>query len=228
MKEDYVFKMTSLEPEVVEVITSVGCKHDKVCGAYNIDWIKATPILCRDEKELLQKNPTILKGPNHYEEYLKVPPPKPSSTKLERQHGCKYCKGITYLMVDEKSSGRNTVINHAKLVAFGYGKGKGECVETDINYCPICGAKINDDYMEFEPEDEKDRQKCKYCESDFPLVTKMIYGACSRSLRAGIIIKDPNKLVTYGYNYRGCEDDEISTEINYCPICGRELKGERK
>ena len=42
----------------------------------------------------------------------------------------------------------------------------------------------------------------------------------------GIAIQYPRKLIAYGYDVHGMGNNGIFVKINYCPICGRDLRSE--
>lgn len=58
--------------------------------------------------------------------------------------------------------------------------------------------------------------KCVYCEENKSIETKEPLGVC---------IHYPNRLIVSGVDKYGW-DISIDTKINYCPMCGRRLKGE--
>ena len=60
-------------------------------------------------------------------------------------------------------------------------------------------------------------KKCEYCEMTTPLVI-------GKTNDVGIVLKYPNILNAYGYDVHGTGSNSISVKINYCPMCGKELK----
>lgn len=61
---------------------------------------------------------------------------------------------------------------------------------------------------------------CDYCMGSKPLVL-------GKSNDYGITVKYPNLLLAYGYDVHGAGSNGLSVKINYCPMCGKELrKGE--
>lgn len=67
---------------------------------------------------------------------------------------------------------------------------------------------------------------CEYCEGAVPLVIGKTndYGIAIRH-ECGITTKtDKIKIMAYGFDVHGTDCNGISTEINYCPMCGRNLK----
>lgn len=63
---------------------------------------------------------------------------------------------------------------------------------------------------------------CKYCQDGVAL-------AIGKSDKPnnddyGISIQYPNFLNAYGYDIHGVGSNGITVKINYCPMCGRELK----
>ena len=64
------------------------------------------------------------------------------------------------------------------------------------------------------------RKKCEFCEGGKPLVI-------GRTNDYGIDIHYPNRLVAYGYCVHGMDSNGLDVLINYCPMCGRDLRGEK-
>jgi hypothetical protein len=60
---------------------------------------------------------------------------------------------------------------------------------------------------------------CEYCEGGKPLVT-------GKTNDQGIAIHYPNRLNAYGYDIHGSGSNGLISRINYCPMCGKKLKGE--
>lgn len=69
----------------------------------------------------------------------------------------------------------------------------------------------------FEPK----RPHCEYCDEAKPLII-------GKTNDQGIAIHYPNKLNAYGYDVNGSGHNGLSVEINYCPMCGRQLKKEKE
>lgn len=61
------------------------------------------------------------------------------------------------------------------------------------------------------------KEKCEFCELGKPL-------AIGKTNDQGIAIHYPNILNAYGYDIHGFGSNGISVKINYCPICGAEMK----
>jgi hypothetical protein len=62
---------------------------------------------------------------------------------------------------------------------------------------------------------------CEYCDGGKAL-------AIGKTDDRGIAIQYPNRLIAYGYDIHGTKNNGLVTGINYCPICGRKLKGKEK
>lgn len=60
---------------------------------------------------------------------------------------------------------------------------------------------------------------CEYCDGGKPLVI-------GKTNDQGIAIQYPNRLIAYGYDIHGYGSNGLVARINYCPICGKKLKGE--
>lgn len=61
---------------------------------------------------------------------------------------------------------------------------------------------------------------CKYCNEAVALTI-------GRTDDRGIAIKYPNWLIAYGYDVSGFGSNGLAVRINYCPMCGRKLPGEK-
>lgn len=63
-------------------------------------------------------------------------------------------------------------------------------------------------------------KKCDYCQQGKPLVI-------GKTSDYGISIKCISyvgyNLIAYGYDVHGTSTNGLTTKINYCPICGRNL-----
>ena len=59
--------------------------------------------------------------------------------------------------------------------------------------------------------------QCEYCTQAVPLVI-------GNSDDKGICLIYPNYLSAYGYDIHGSDSNGLCVKINYCPMCGRELK----
>ena len=57
---------------------------------------------------------------------------------------------------------------------------------------------------------------CNYCEKAEPLII-------GKTNDYGIAIQHPNKLIAYGYDIHGSNSNGLIVNINYCPMCGRQL-----
>lgn len=57
---------------------------------------------------------------------------------------------------------------------------------------------------------------CAYCNSGKALII-------GKTDDQGIAIQYPNRLIAYGYDVHGSENNGLSVKIKYCPMCGREL-----
>lgn len=64
----------------------------------------------------------------------------------------------------------------------------------------------------------KERGKCEFCELGKPLVI-------GKTNDQGIAIHYPNILNAYGYDIHGFSSNGINVKINYCPICGADMRG---
>ena len=42
----------------------------------------------------------------------------------------------------------------------------------------------------------------------------------------GIAIQYPNKIIAFGYDVHGVGSNGLVKKINYCPMCGRDLRSE--
>lgn len=60
--------------------------------------------------------------------------------------------------------------------------------------------------------------KCEFCELGKPL-------AIGKTNDQGIAIHYPNILNAYGYDIHGFSSNGINVKINYCPICGANMRG---
>lgn len=61
--------------------------------------------------------------------------------------------------------------------------------------------------------------KCRYCDLGFPLVVE-------DDGNKGIALHyKGNRMVAYGYDIHGAGSDGLSVRINYCPMCGKDLRG---
>lgn len=60
---------------------------------------------------------------------------------------------------------------------------------------------------------------CDYCEKGKALII-------GKTDDVGIAIKYPRQLNAYGYDVHGMGNNGITVKINYCPICGRDLRSE--
>lgn len=61
------------------------------------------------------------------------------------------------------------------------------------------------------------RKKCEFCEGGKPLVI-------GKTNDQGIDIHYPNRLVAYGYCVHGMDSNGLAVLINYCPMCGKDLR----
>lgn len=61
------------------------------------------------------------------------------------------------------------------------------------------------------------RKKCEFCEGGKPLVI-------GKTNDQGIDIIYPNRLTAYGYCVHGMDSNELAASINYCPMCGKDLR----
>lgn len=61
---------------------------------------------------------------------------------------------------------------------------------------------------------------CEYCEGGKPL-------EIGKTNDQGIAIQYPNRLIAYSYDIHGSGSNGLVTRINYCPMCGKKLKGDR-
>lgn len=63
----------------------------------------------------------------------------------------------------------------------------------------------------------KESEYCEYCDGAKALVI-------GKTDDIGIAIRYPYFLMAYGYDVHGLGSNGIEVKINYCPICGKELK----
>lgn len=66
---------------------------------------------------------------------------------------------------------------------------------------------------------KKENDMCEYCEGGKPL-------EIGKTNDQGIAIQYPNRLIAYGYDIHGSGSNGLVTRINYCPMCGKQLKGD--
>lgn len=84
------------------------------------------------------------------------------------------------------------------------GMGKPEC---SISTCSPDTQKAFIDKMAY----------CEYCMGAKPLII-------GDTNDKGIVIRYPNHLMAYGYDIHGPNPNGLEVKINYCPMCGKELK----
>lgn len=70
-----------------------------------------------------------------------------------------------------------------------------------------------------EEAEKQHNTKCEYCEGGKALVT-------DKTNDQGITMQYPNRLIAYGYDIHGTGSNGLVARINYCPMCGKKLKGE--
>ena len=58
---------------------------------------------------------------------------------------------------------------------------------------------------------------CDYCDNGKALVI-------GKTDDQGIAVQFPNRLIAYGYDVHGAGSNGLSVRINYCPMCGSNLK----
>lgn len=58
---------------------------------------------------------------------------------------------------------------------------------------------------------------CEYCDKAKALVI-------GETNDKGIALRFPNILFAYGYDVHGSSSNGIDVRINFCPMCGKELK----
>ncbi len=59
---------------------------------------------------------------------------------------------------------------------------------------------------------------CEYCDKAKALVI-------GETNDKGIALSFPNTLFAYGYDIHGSGRNGIGVRINFCPMCGKELRG---
>ena len=64
---------------------------------------------------------------------------------------------------------------------------------------------------------EEMTNRCEYCTQAVPLIEE-------NTDDKGICLMYPNYLSAYGYDIHGSGSNGLIVKINYCPMCGRELK----
>lgn len=62
-------------------------------------------------------------------------------------------------------------------------------------------------------------KKCEFCENGKALVV-------GKTDNVGIAIQFHRKLIAYGYDVHGMGSNGITAKINFCPICGRDLRSD--
>ena len=62
---------------------------------------------------------------------------------------------------------------------------------------------------------------CEFCDKGKALVI-------GKTDDVGIAIKYPRRLIAYGYDIHGMGKNGIDVKINFCPICGRDLREKGK
>lgn len=63
-------------------------------------------------------------------------------------------------------------------------------------------------------------KKCEYCDGGRPLII-------GKTNDQGVAIQYPGILNAYGYDIHGSESNGLAARINYCPMCGKNLKGKQ-
>lgn len=88
--------------------------------------------------------------------------------------------------------------------------------EQDGSNCYECVKGMVDNF-EARMTNKEMVNRCEYCTQAVPLVI-------GNSDDKGICLMYPNYLSAYGYDIHGSGSNDLIVKINYCPMCGRELK----
>lgn len=65
---------------------------------------------------------------------------------------------------------------------------------------------------------------CPYCDGASPLV---LGHTSDRGIAITQMTGGGHSLIAYGYDVHGSGSNGLTAEINYCPMCGKRLKGEK-